>query len=190
MIACHHPDLDCGICALTKQVDEPEEVYRSRMRASANPRGPHGRADLTPLYTLLSDGRWWRLFEITAGLDLPRRTTQRRLDHAVEEGWVEKTCNGFRLIGTPPPVRRAGGSPGLPYGADGRVVPMPQLPVLSMADLQMGAMPGRPRQPWWPGVSDRCEACGGRLVLEPPIGRVPGSLLCLSAGHEAAEVRP
>ena len=147
------------------------------------------RSDLTPLYTLLSDGRWWRLFQVTAALGFSRNATRSRLDHAVEEGWVEKGAEGYRLIGAPPPVRSVALTRGLPKGADGRVIPATQTKtVLYLRDLALVRSFGGVRR-WWRDMPQRCPTCRGYLILEPPL-RDAGAVICTSAGHEVAEVWP
>jgi hypothetical protein len=134
-------------------------------------------ADLTPLHTLLSDGRWWRLFEITDHLGKSRSRTSAYLTRAVKEGWVEKSVRGYRLVGAPP-VQRINPPRGLPRQSDGSVIPMAALPEpLRLSDLVQ--RPGR--RPWWPGVPERCSACNGALI-------VATSLACLLCGREVAEV--
>jgi len=40
---------------------------------------------------------------------------------------------------------------------------------------------------WWPGLSRQCEACGGRLLVEPPM-LLPGTVSCSLCARPVAEV--
>lgn len=63
-------------------------------------------------------------------------------------------------------------------------VPVPEVLYLSER-VQVG------RRLWWRGVPERCAECSpaGMLLLDPPEGRTPGSLYCLSCGRAPYEVR-
>lgn len=154
------------------------------LKPSHNP-----RADLTPLRALLSDGRWWRLFEITSALGLSRHAAQRRLTHALEDGWLEKSCNGYRLIERAPAIRRADPLRGAPRGADGKIAPVSVVaPVVHLGDRVWMLRPGRAPRLWWPSVPEHCGTCGGATYLEPPLHE-PGRVLCHSCSREVVEVR-
>lgn len=57
-------------------------------------------------------------------------------------------------------------------------------PVLLLRDLRRRGF----RRPWWPGVSERCEACNGLLWLRPPSPVETGSVYCSTCGREPWEV--
>lgn len=59
----------------------------------------------------------------------------------------------------------------------------PRLDMLLMRDLRHTG-----RRIWWPGVSDRCTPCGGRLSLYPPSDGALGWVSCDACSREPYEV--